>query len=72
MQSTAADPQARALTVGNSQARAPRAVLFGQVSIEPDEAQPERMLAALRDGRLEFARLQEFGGLDGGTSTVPA
>ena len=98
----AADPQARTLTVKNSQARAPRVVLFGQLAdgqfvarrlaedevpytgewpetvaqvmvyIEPDDEQLERMLAALREGRLEFSKLQEFGGLDGGTSTVPA
>jgi hypothetical protein len=30
------------------------------------------MLAALREGRLDFGRLQEFGGLDGGESHVPA
>ena len=50
----------------------PDTVAQVMVYIEPDDAQLERMLAALRDGRLEFPKLQEFGGLDGGTSTVPA
>jgi hypothetical protein len=41
------------------------------VYIEPDDAQLERIVTALKDGRLDFERLQEFGGLDGGVSQFP-
>ncbi|TFY98005.1 hypothetical protein [Ramlibacter rhizophilus] len=49
----------------------PHATAQVMVYLEPDEEQLEHMLAALHDGRLEFGRLQEYGGLDGGFSTVP-
>ncbi|WP_019143267.1 hypothetical protein [Noviherbaspirillum massiliense] len=41
------------------------------VYIDPDEDQLASMLAALKDGRLEFADLQNYGSSSGGTSTIP-
>lgn len=42
------------------------------VYIEPDDGQLARIMAALENGTLEFGRLQDFGGLDGETSDIPA
>lgn len=41
------------------------------VYLEPDDEQLERMLQGLQQGRIEFERLQELGGLEGGVSQVP-
>ena len=41
------------------------------VYIEPDDTQLQAMLAALSDGRLDYAALQTYGGSNGGTSTIP-
>ncbi|HVL77271.1 MAG TPA: hypothetical protein VM406_14745 [Noviherbaspirillum sp.] len=41
------------------------------VYIEPDEKELQEIVKALNDGRLEFRSLQEFGGADGGSSTLP-
>jgi hypothetical protein len=40
------------------------------VYIEPDDEQLERVVTALNEGKLEFARLQEFGASSGGTTTI--
>lgn len=40
------------------------------VYIEPSDDQLEQMVNALNEGRLEFSRLQDFGGANGGVSTI--
>lgn len=41
------------------------------VYIEPDAEQLGEIVAALESGRLEFARLQDYGGTAGGYSEIP-
>lgn len=41
------------------------------VYIEPTEDQLERILLALREGRLRFSDLQEYGSANGGVSQLP-
>ncbi len=41
------------------------------VSIAPGEEQLAAILAALNEGRLPFADLQNYGAAGGGTSTIP-
>lgn len=46
----------------------PDAVEQVMVYIEPDDEQLQRIVAALQKGELEFSRLQDYGGLQGGVS----
>lgn len=41
------------------------------VYITPDNEQLQRIVAALNEGRLDFATLQNFGSSNGGQSTLP-
>jgi hypothetical protein len=41
------------------------------VYIDPDQDALDQMLAALREGRLAFSHLQDYGAANGGSSTIP-
>jgi len=41
------------------------------VYIDPNEEQLGRMLKALKEGKLAFDQLQDFGASNGGTSDIP-
>lgn len=41
------------------------------VYIEPEDAELREILAALHEGRIQLSELEQYGGVDGGISTLP-